>query len=101
MFLLKEMANFSTFFAKVRQGPYNAKKCAKISHFFKQKHAIYDSSGKIFLLSNVAVFITNLEKYKNFLQNMQLDKIYLKKTAFQTFFLNKCKGFTFLSKKTI
>ena len=30
------MANFSTFFAKVRYLPYNAKKCAKISHFFKQ-----------------------------------------------------------------
>ena len=86
MFLLKEMANFSTFFSKVRQVPYNAKKCAKISHFFKQKHAIYDSSSKIFLLSNGAVFITNLEKYNNFLQDMQLDKIYLKKTEFQTLF---------------
>ena len=42
MFLLKEMAIFSTFFSKVRYLPYNAKKCAKNSHFFKQKHAIYD-----------------------------------------------------------
>ena len=42
MFLLKEMAVFGTFFAKVRYLPYNAKKCAKNGHFFKQKRSVFN-----------------------------------------------------------
>ena len=49
-FLLKEMADFGIFFAKVRYLPYNAKKDAKIGHFFKQKRDNFNVVFKKYFL---------------------------------------------------
>ena len=54
-FLLKEIGVLSTFFSKVRYLPYNAKKCAQNTYFFKQKRHYLRLLGiKIYFLIKMA-----------------------------------------------
>ena len=70
------MANFSTFFAKVRYLPYNAKKCAKISHFFKRKNA------------NSRPFSHKRQEIKKTLWSVQSKSLSLKKSYRFSYTLN-------------